>query len=346
MSGFRVVRGFEDVWRPPSGPRRTPEAVLAEGTVDQGQSTRARLSRLVRHAPEVMVKVSGRTRDPSHLRAHLDYISRNGVVDLEDRDGVLLTGRDEVRDLAEDWSAVALVDSRRRASTPFSVSIVLSMPAGIEAVDVRDAARAFAHATFADRFDYVFATHTDAAHPHVHLTIRALGDRGERLNPKKADLAHWRGAFARALRDRGVEAEATPRRTRGVTLKGDRAPLAHLQRRHEAARAEVPQVRKAAYLEAARAAFQADAEPRPWETNLSQRQAHIRRLYRAQAATLRLAPDPADQALGRAVETFIDRMPQPDTQRLALARLLRSANARLPQDRDNGGVEKPDRERT
>lgn len=50
--------------------------------------------------------------------------------------------------------------------------------------------------------------------------MRALGDHGERLNPRKADLEAWRQAFAQALRDRGVEAEATPRRARGVNLTG------------------------------------------------------------------------------------------------------------------------------
>jgi hypothetical protein len=43
----------------------------------------------------------------------------------------------------------------------------------------------------------------------LHLTVRALGDHGERLIPKKAELQAWRQAFAQALRDRGIEAEAT-----------------------------------------------------------------------------------------------------------------------------------------
>lgn len=59
--------------------------------------------------------------------------------------------------LADDWSAIALTDSRRRVSTPFSLSVVPSMPVNTDAATVRDAARAFAREVFADRFDYAFA---------------------------------------------------------------------------------------------------------------------------------------------------------------------------------------------
>ena len=97
-----------------------------------------------------------------------------------------------------------------RRDAPVSLSIILSMPAGTDPGRVHDAARSFASTLFADRHPYVFALHTDEPHPHVHLTVRAMGRDGERLNPRKADLQLWRETFAAALRDRGVEAEADP----------------------------------------------------------------------------------------------------------------------------------------
>ena len=111
MSDFQIVRGFEDVWRPPVRPRRvTPQAILSAGA--SAAATRARLVRLVNQAPEVMVKVTGRTRDPGHLRAHLDYVSRNGKLVLETRDGATIVGRAEVKELAWGWSAEQLADRR------------------------------------------------------------------------------------------------------------------------------------------------------------------------------------------------------------------------------------------
>ena len=62
---------------------------------------------------------------------------------------------------------------------------------------------------------------------------------------------------------------------------------------------------------------------------MTDRQARVRSLYFAQAQLLRASLDPADRALGAKVEIFVRSMPQPDSQRLALARGLRAANAAL-----------------
>lgn len=324
MTDFRTVPGFEDVWRPPVRQRIVRhQAVLRPSTTTAGE-VRARLQRIVSHAPEVMVKVTGRTRDAGHLRAHLDYISRNAGLELEGPDGSFVAGRREVAELAEDWAAAALADRRRRADSPISVSVVLSMPAGTNEVALRDAARAFAVDMFAGRHDYVFTLHTDTPRPHVHLSICARGYAGERLNPKKADLELWRQTFAQALRDRGVEAEATPRRSRGISRKSERGPIRRMRERHQMGRGEGSRVRRSAYQDAAKAAFQKDAAPQLWESRLLARQQTVRRLYLAQAALLKRSADPADRALGSKVEAFVRTMPAPDSQRLALARELRA----------------------
>lgn len=327
MSDFRTVAGFEDVWRPPVARRRTAEAVLRPG--DGPGEVRARLARIVRRAPEVMVKVTGRTGDAAHLRVHLGYISRNGELALEGPDGWPVLGRGEVRELAADWSVLALADSRRRANTPISLSLVLSMPAGTDPYAVRDAARAFAAEVFGERFDYVFALHTDEPHPHVHLTVLRRGVLGERLNPKKADLEAWRQTFAAALRERGVEAEATPRRARGVTRRSERTVLRKLRERAEAGRGAVGRIQRAAYQAAARTAFGGESGATPWETQLLRRQERIRSLYLGQARLLQASDVRENRQLGQAVEAFVREMPAPDTQRLALARRLRDANTQL-----------------
>ncbi len=336
MTDFQTIPGFEDVWRPPIRRRvlKTP-AVLSPRR--PGNDTRARLARVAKRAPEVMVKVTGRTHDAGHLRDHLDYISRNGELEMEDRDGAVIAGRAAVKDLAQDWAAIAMADPRRRTNTPVSLSVVLSMPAEVDPMIVRDAARAFAREVFAERFDYAFALHTDAPHPHVHIAVRVLGDDGMRLNPRKADLEAWRQVFAQALRDRGVEAEATPRRARGVTRKPERMPLRKMRERHEAGRGEPARVQRAAYGEAARAAFGGQAARPAWEGRLLERQARVRGLYLAQAQLLARSGSPADRALGAEVAAFVRSMPQPDTRRLALARELRAANASLIRDKPNNG---------
>ncbi len=70
------------------------------------------------------------------------------------------------------------------------------------------------------------------------------------------------------------------------------------------------------------------------------RQAQVRGLYLAQAQVLQRSGDPADQALGAKVEAFVRSMPAPDSQRLALARELRAANASLSRQRPDDGKER------
>ncbi|MDN8001414.1 hypothetical protein QZN00_30240 [Burkholderia multivorans] len=94
---------------------------------------------------------------------------------------------------------------------------------------MKDAARTFAREEFGGQRDYVFAAHDDEAHPHVHLIVLAHGRDSRRLNPRKADLQQWRERFAQELRDRGVEANATPRRTRGVTQRYERQAVRHMR---------------------------------------------------------------------------------------------------------------------
>ncbi len=334
-----MVVGFEDVWRPPAGVRtRRPTPVL--GRVAAAAAVRSKLARVVARAPEVMVKVAGRTRDGGHLAAHLSYITRNGELPAEGRGGLEVTGAQEVSEVADGWSIAAELDSRRRSSSPFSVSMILSMPADTEATRLRDAARAFAAEQFGDHHDYLFALHTDTRHPHVHLTVRALGDHGERLNPKKTDLQAWRQAFAEQLRIRGIEAEATPRRARGITRKPERTAIRKIRERHDAGVGGQPKALRGAYKDAAKAAFGGDAAVRPWETRMQVTQVAIRRLYLQQAGVLLKSNDPEDRALGERVVAFVREMPQPDSQRLALARELRAANRALDRGQPGSGTDR------
>lgn len=319
MNDFRTPIGFEDALRPPVRTRRArlAHAVLRVGTNGSSGEARARLERMVRRVPEVMVKITGRTRDGGHLQRHLDYISRNGSVRLEGPDGEHLLGREDVRALGQDWSAeLALAPQRRDA--PVSLSVILSMPAGTDAGRVEDAARAFAAAIFADRHPYVFALHTDEPHPHVHLTVRALGRDGERLNPRKADLQLWRETFAAVLRDRGVEAEATPRRARGVVRKPERMADRRLRERFEGGEGPMPETLKGALRSAA---MPAGADP-PWETQLRRRQAAIRRALVVEALRLQTSRADDDRRLGADLERFVRSLPPVATRRDILARAL------------------------
>ena len=334
MSDFDPVRGFEDVWRPAARPRRVSGRGVLPTLPASSAVVRARLARIAARAPEVMVKITGRTKGAAHLRAHLEYIARDGALPLEGRDGERLMGREAIRERGADWAAD---DLKGRADGSLSISIVLSMPAGTPAGRMRDAARAFAAEMFAERHDYVFALHTDAGHPHVHLAVRTLGTGGVRLNPRKADLDAWRQSFARHLRARDIRAEATPRRARGVVRKAERMPLRKLRDRHERdPDRHPPSERQAdAEREAARIVAGVRGE-RPWEAKILRQQRRVRAAYRVAADRLAGSSYGADRTLAAQLLGFIKSMPAIATRRNELVRA----------ERVRGGVERPSPDRS
>lgn len=214
--------------------RRAPRATRV-GWPGTAKAMRGQIARTVKRTPEVMAKITNQAASRSGMagiRAHLEYISRNGDVELEDHHGETISGRHEVSDLAQAWRfggrGIPEESTRRE-----SFHVMLSMPPGTNRAAVRSAARAFAHEEFGKRHEYVFAAHDDEAHPHVHIVVLARGRDGRRLNPRKAGLQRWRERFAHELRERGVEANATPRRTR---VAYDEIPLAFAARHRGAER--------------------------------------------------------------------------------------------------------------
>lgn len=197
---------------------------------------RAQIARTTRRSPEVMVKITNRLgagKGMAAIREHLAYISRNGKLELETDTGELILNKASRDACAREWQEqvrgkpIAEVSPRREA-----FNIILSMPAGTPSDKVRDAAREFLQDEFGDRHRYCFTLHTDTDKPHVHACVLAAPlTKGKRLNPRKADLQRWREGFAEQLRQRGIDANATPRRTRGATHQTHRQSAHHARQR-------------------------------------------------------------------------------------------------------------------
>jgi len=185
------------------------------------------IRRTVQRLPEAVVKVL--PRDSNDLKAvgkHLDYIGRYGKLELETDDSERLQGRIG-RTIVEDWDLDIddvrrqgdLAATRGRKPPKLVHKLMFSMPPGTPADKVMAAVRNFAREQFALQHRYAFALHTEEAHPHVHVVLKAVSEQGVRLNIKKATLRYWRSEFARNLRLLGVPANATERAVRGESQK-------------------------------------------------------------------------------------------------------------------------------
>jgi len=271
---------------PTSAPRTRGRK--ATSTAARAQAVRDRLGRTARKVPEVMVKIYSSCRGMTRIGRHIDYISRKGLIDLEDQDGFIIRGRDRLNELKEDWRIGGPEEIQATSDRRDTLNIVFSMPAHTDEVSMKKAVRAFAAAEF-EGHQYVFAYHTQAtdpdpnppAHPHVHLSVRTLGALGHRLNPRKADLQRWREDFAAQLRAHGIEANATSRLARLQLDRGDSRAVVALKAKGE------PVVNGTAPNSKDRAARAQKLE----KDRLT--------YYGLVAETLAQSEDPADRQLGR-----------------------------------------------
>ena len=289
-------------------------------------------------APEVMVKVTGRTRGAANLKSSLDYVTRNGKLLAETQDGEIIESRVRLRGLHDDWLLTNAAEARGRNSLQAaqSVGIILSMPPGAPRDRVQDAARTWAKETFAGQHDWIMVRHDDKDHPHVHVVVRAVGNDGKRLAPGPTDLQRWRERFAGELRRLGVEAEATPRQARGVVRRSERPAVQRLLERDVPVRVKEFQRRDSE--RAARAPK--PPQPRDWQQDIQARQSSIRRAYLLHADALAQG-DADDRRLANDIRRFVADMPVPLTRRQALAVELRHVLEQRPER--NGQLSQPPR---
>lgn len=292
---------------------------VLKSTPTQRPAGRENLKAAINKAPEVMVKITTGKKDPStnkprpimtdmrSIKAHLDYISRNGNVELEDEQGNILAGKEAVREARNDWAGcgdIPYEDGTRREA----FNIVLSMPPGTDRPSVKNAARAFAAEMFTG-YQYVMAAHEDEKHPHVHLTVKAFNQEGVRLNPRKADLQHWREVFAEKLRDQGIEASATPRKVRGVVKKAEKQVVRIIDREHTRGERKVPSRVNLAQRESAeQEAQEGAAHVNPAQANILKQRKRAQHNFGTVARAL-AAGDEEDKRLAVEIVRFVEQMP-------------------------------------
>ena len=292
-----------------TGGRLTPEQV-------------EQIRRTVQRVPEAVVKVL--RRDSNDLKAvgkHLDYIGRYGELELETGDGERLQGRIG-RSLLDDWDLD--IDEVRRQATLWATKgrklpklvhkLMFSMPPGTPPAKVLAAVRNFAREQFALQHRYAFVLHTDEAHPHVHLVLKAVSEQGVRINIQKATLRYWRSEFARNLRLLGVPANATERAVRGesgqakkdgiyrASLRGDST---YIRAQAEAVAAEM---------------LSRDSHVEPGKRKLISTRDAIKRGWHDVARVLAQA---GQHGLANEVALFVHSMSPPLTEREKLATALR-----------------------
>jgi len=294
---------------------------------DRSEAAVAKLSRVAKRSPQVLVKVTGRQKGAGHVAANFKYIAgkegRKGREDgLETDDGDKLRATAEFRELAETWAAWDGASEFRRTPTT-SISMVFSMPEGTNPEKLKDSVRAFAQKEI-EGHRWAMGMHTDTPRPHAHLTVCVAGEDGVRFNPRKADLQRYREEFARELRDRGVDADATPRKARGIVKKPEKTPIRRMRDR------EAEHRQKGLPAARSKRAEQLHGEVRkrvidgaietPIDGELATKQRDIKWTYMSAVAELLRHDRPEARQLAGDVAQFVKDMPAPETRATALVK--------------------------
>ena len=177
-----------------------------------GGSTIARM-RAASGIPEAVVKVASYGAGKESAIGQLDYISRDGNLELEMNDGSILDGKEDIRDLIEHWEENF---HYRKGGSRNTMHMVVSAPDGSDPEAVLQAGRDFAETTFGDNHPYALVRHDDGTHPHVHIVTRMRGEDGEMFRIERGGFHELRESFAQSCRDNGIEMNATSRTMRGT----------------------------------------------------------------------------------------------------------------------------------
>jgi hypothetical protein len=137
-----------------------------------------------------------------------------------------------------------------------------------------------------------------------------VGTDGRRLRVGRADLQQWREHFAAKLRERGIEAEATPRKARGQHRRADRHEVRQLKDRGILPKVETDAMREV--LRETRA--ERKPETKSWEERIERRRENVLAAYADRATELDGGTD-SDRQLARDIRRFVADMPVSRTRR-------------------------------
>lgn len=163
---------------------------------------------------KAVIKITGHNHNAAKLKAHIDYITRNGTIEMEDQEGDIHKG--EIDDSYKNW----IMDHGERASNSkvkkprIASSIIISAPPGSSPEKLHDSVREFASKAYCGH-RYFLVLHTDETetntgkiteHPHVHLVIeRRSPDNEKALSTNIKDIQNWRKEFSEIAKSRGLD---------------------------------------------------------------------------------------------------------------------------------------------
>lgn len=172
---------------------------------------RDKKAKLMSGGYEVMIKITSNARNKTQLLKHIEYISRDGELELLSADNHIFLGKADTKDCVESYANIPQRFERVRERRE-TYNMVFSMRDYEECEPhiLQESAFATMKKLYPNA-QFVLALHKDTDNLHCHICLNANNLNGSRIHIQKKDLFAMRQSFAKELNARGVYALATKR---------------------------------------------------------------------------------------------------------------------------------------
>ncbi|PAP97563.1 MAG: endonuclease [Mesorhizobium sp.] len=183
--------------------------------------------------PQAIIRIvpRGGARTASQIRNQLNYLSREGTIDLlrSSRHQGVVVPYDSLHEMARSWAEQTgnyqSGQPEAESNQDLTTHIIVSFPRGTDTNNAHAAGRAWVENIFGSgrqggTFDYITAFHVDRQHPHLHVVVNRRAVEGHWLKISRRhphhNYNHMRAALVDAAYDHGIELDATSRAERGI----------------------------------------------------------------------------------------------------------------------------------
>lgn len=166
---------------------------------------------------EVLVKITGNSKNFQAFKAHIKYITRNDELEIYEDENITYKGKEETKEFLKDFNSNFINkipnknENLKEKREAYHIVFSMREHSKVPKEKILKATMKTVKKMFPNN-ESAFVYHGDTNNPHIHTVLKVKNDKGKRLDIRKNDLANLRKNFAKELNNLGIEAEATIKR--------------------------------------------------------------------------------------------------------------------------------------
>ena len=181
-------------------------------------------SKSLSRSKEVLIKITSNSKHYQSICSHIDYVSRQGTLQLITSDLNYYLGKEENKELKEAFRIYGETtpnknEEKKELRQTYNMVFSMKEHSTTPPAKLKQAVFKTLKENYPQNF-FSLVFHDDTDNPHCHVCLKISKVDGTRIDIRKNDLAHLRKEFARNLNLLGIEASASSKRVKelGINL--------------------------------------------------------------------------------------------------------------------------------